>query len=62
MTQDVDNARIPERVRAHKTSINGVELVPTTRSIADGRKIVEFRADAAVKAIQKLLAGSRSAK
>jgi len=62
MTQDVDNARIPERVRAHKTSINGVELVPTAKSIADGRKIVEFRADAAVKAIQKLLAGARSAK
>jgi creatinine amidohydrolase/Fe(II)-dependent formamide hydrolase-like protein len=56
MTQDVDNARIPERVRANKTTINGVALYPTAKPIADGRKIVEFRADATVKAIQKLLA------
>ena len=57
MTQDVDHARIPERVKAHKTSINGVELFPTAKAIADGKKIVDFRADAAVKAIQKLLGG-----
>ena len=56
MTQSLDNARIPERVKAHLTTINGVELYPTAKPIADGKKIVEFRADAAVKAIQKLLA------
>jgi len=56
MTQDVDNARIPERVRANKTTINGVPLYPTAKPIADGRKIIEFRADATVKAIRKLLA------
>jgi len=55
MTQDVDNARIPERIKANKTSINGVELYPTSKPIADGRKIVALRADATVAAIQKLL-------
>ncbi|MBX7199994.1 MAG: creatininase family protein [Rhodospirillaceae bacterium] len=59
MTQNLNNARIPERIKAKKTSINGVELYPTEKPIADGRKIVDFRADATVKAIQKLLAGPR---
>lgn len=60
MTQSLDHARIPERIKAHKTSINGVELVPTAKPIADGKKIVDFRADATVKAIQKLLSAPRA--
>ncbi len=60
MTQSLDHARIPERIKAHKTSINGVELVPTAKPIADGKRIVDFRADAAVKAIQKLLSAPRA--
>lgn len=60
MTQSLDNARIPERIKAHKTSINGVELYPTAKAVADGKKIVDFRADAAVKAIQKLLSSPRA--
>ena len=60
MTQDLNHARIPERTKAHKTSINGVELVPSAKPIADGKKIVDFRANAAVTAIQKLLSGPRA--
>ena len=55
----VRNPQTGARIKAKKTSINGVELYPTEKPIADGRKIVDFRADATVKAIQKLLAGPR---
>jgi creatinine amidohydrolase len=51
---DPVSARMPERIKAKKTTINGVELAGP-KAIEDGKKIMRFRADATVKAIKALL-------
>jgi creatinine amidohydrolase/Fe(II)-dependent formamide hydrolase-like protein len=51
---DPNGARMPERIKASKTTINGVEL-NSPKAVDDGKKIMAFRRDAAVAAIQKLL-------
>jgi creatinine amidohydrolase len=55
---DPNGARMPERIKANKTTINGVELAGP-KAVEDGKKIMAFRADAAIKAIRKLLADSK---
>lgn len=52
---DPEEARMAERNKVHKTTINGLELA-SPRAIEDGKKIIAFRTDAAVKAIRALLA------
>ena len=58
MTIDVNAARIPERVVAGKTKINGVDLLPIEKTLDNGRKLIDFRADATVKEIRRLMAAS----
>jgi len=55
---DPNGARMPERVKAHKTTINGVDLAGA-KAVEDGKKIIAFRTDVTVRAIRKLLAESR---
>jgi hypothetical protein len=45
---------MPERIKAKKTTINGVDLA-TLKAVEDGKRIMAFREEAAVKAIQKLV-------
>jgi creatinine amidohydrolase len=52
---DPNGARLPERIKAHKTSINGIDLA-SPKAVEDGKKIIAFRADVTVKAIRALLA------
>jgi creatinine amidohydrolase len=54
---DPNGVRLPERKKAHKTSINGVDLA-SAKAIKDGNKIIAFRTEAAVTSIRKLLAES----
>jgi len=54
---DPNGVRMPERMKAHKTSINGVDLA-SAKAIQDGKKIIAYRTDVAVKAIRTLLADS----
>ncbi len=59
MLHDLNGVRMPERMLAHKTSINGVDLAPggsVEKTLMNARKMVEFRADAAVKAIHTAIA------
>jgi hypothetical protein len=42
-------------VRAGKFVINGVPLAPIEKTIANGKRIVEFRTDAAVAALKKAM-------
>ena len=58
MTVDVNAARIPERINAGKTKINGVDLLPVEKALDNGRKLIDFRADATVKEIRRLMAVS----
>jgi creatinine amidohydrolase/Fe(II)-dependent formamide hydrolase-like protein len=51
---DPNGARMPERIKAGKTTINGVDLA-IPKAAEDGKKIMAFREDATVKAIRKLV-------
>ncbi len=57
-TVDTDAIRMPERIKAGKFVINGVPLDPIEKTIANGKRIVEFRTDATVAAIKKALAAA----
>lgn len=52
-TIDPKAVRAEQRVAAGKFRINGIDLAPLDKTIAWGRKIVDFRARAAVAAIHK---------
>ena len=54
-TVTTDGIRMPERVKAGKFVINGVPLAPVEKTIANGKRIVEFRTDAAVAALKKAM-------
>ena len=56
MTVDPTTVRMKQRIAAGKFSINGVELAPAEKTIAMGKKLVDFRAEVAVKAIRKAIA------
>jgi len=56
MTVDPTAVRMKERLAAKKFRINGVELAPAEQTIAWGKKIVDFRASATVKAIRQAIA------
>ncbi|HUU34330.1 MAG TPA: creatininase family protein [Vicinamibacterales bacterium] len=55
-TVDTDAIRMPERVKAGRFVINGVPLAPIERTIANGRRMVEFRTQVTVEAIKKSMA------
>jgi creatinine amidohydrolase/Fe(II)-dependent formamide hydrolase-like protein len=50
---DPDTVRLKERIAAGKTTINGISIVPTEKTIEIARKIIEDRANATVQAIRK---------
>ena len=53
MAVDPSSVRTNQRIAADKFRINGVELAPAQRTIEWGRRIIDFRAVATVKAIRK---------
>ena len=53
MSVDPDSVRTDQRIAAEKFRINGVSLAPKERTIEWGKKIVEFRANATVKAFHE---------
>jgi creatinine amidohydrolase/Fe(II)-dependent formamide hydrolase-like protein len=57
MVVDPATVRMKQRIAADRFSINGVELAPAEKTIAWGKKIIDFRADVTVKAIRKAIAG-----
>lgn len=61
MATNSNAARVEERRAARKFSINGVALDPAEKTMALGRKIVEYRADVTVAAIQKAFAAKEPA-
>ena len=54
-TVDPEKIRFNERKAAGKASINGQTLLPLETTIANGRKLVEIRANLTVDAIKKVL-------
>lgn len=53
MAVDPESTRATARIAANKFRINGIELAPVEKTAEWGKRIIEFRADATVKAIQK---------
>jgi creatinine amidohydrolase/Fe(II)-dependent formamide hydrolase-like protein len=53
---DPKSVRYDERVKAGKATINGVSIADRTTSLALAKKIVEFRAQTTVDAINKAIA------
>jgi creatinine amidohydrolase/Fe(II)-dependent formamide hydrolase-like protein len=52
MTVDPTTVRMKQRIAGDKFRINGIELAPAEKTVEWGKKIVDFRAEATVKAIQ----------
>jgi creatinine amidohydrolase len=59
MVHDVNGVRLPERIKAKKTTINGVDLAPAAKTIENGKKIVAFRTEKTVAAMKKAMAVAR---
>ena len=57
-TTDPDRIRVQQRMKTDQFSINGVSLAPLEKTIENGKKLIEYRTDITVRAIQKALAGS----
>jgi creatinine amidohydrolase/Fe(II)-dependent formamide hydrolase-like protein len=53
MTVDSATVRMKQRQAAGKFRINGVDLAPAEKTVEWGKKIVDFRAEATVKAIRE---------
>jgi len=53
---DPKSIRIDERTKASRATINGVSLLPMSKTLEMGRKIVELRAKLTVDAINKAMA------
>lgn len=58
MTQTLDGVRIPERIKAGKTTINGVSVLPVEKTVENGKKMIAHRADQTAKEIRRLMAAS----
>ena len=58
MAVDQDAVRTRQRIKADKFRINGVELAPVHKTVAWGKKIIDFRSDKAVAAIKKARKGA----
>lgn len=52
---DPESIRMKQRVAAGNFRINGIELAPAEKTIAWGKRIIEFRAETTVAAIRKAL-------
>ena len=55
MRVDPQSVRTAQRIAAGKFHINGVDLAPADKTIRWGERILKFRADASVRAIQQAL-------
>ena len=57
MNEDPRHVRLEQRTRAGLASINGISILPADETIEHGRRLIEFRTDATVRAIREAVAG-----
>jgi creatinine amidohydrolase/Fe(II)-dependent formamide hydrolase-like protein len=57
-TTDPARIRVEQRMKTDQLSINGVSLAPLDRTLEVGRRLIEYRTDITVRAIQKAISGS----
>src|SRR5205807_7226637 len=53
MVVDPATVRMKQRIAANQFRINGVALAPVDKTVAWGKKIVDYRAEQTVRAIRK---------
>ncbi len=58
-TTDPARIRSEQRMKAGLFSINGVELAPLEHTIANGRRLVEYRAQITARAVRRSVAAAR---
>jgi creatinine amidohydrolase len=56
-TTDPDRIRPRQRIEAGEFSINSVDLAPLTKTIENGKRLVDYRAEITVRAIRAAMAG-----
>ncbi len=56
MNDDPQFVRFEQRVQADKASINGIDITPIGEALQHGRRLIEFRANATVEAIHRVIA------
>jgi creatinine amidohydrolase len=61
-TVDPELIRTEQRIAAGEYKVNGFDMNPPSKTIENGKKLVEYRANLTVDAIQKALAKRRSNK
>ncbi|HEY7493250.1 MAG TPA: creatininase family protein [Candidatus Tectomicrobia bacterium] len=59
-TVDPRAIRTEQRLAAGQYTINGVDMRPPSKTLANGRKLVEYRAQLTVQAIRKAMGGRRA--
>ena len=59
MNDDPQHVRLQQRIAADKASINGISILPAERTIEHGKRLIEFRTDATVEAIHRVLMAAR---
>ena len=57
MNDDPRHVRLEQRIRADKATINGISIVPAEKTIEHGRRLIQFRTEATVAAIEKVATG-----
>ena len=55
MNDNPEFVRLQQRIDAGKASINGISILPVAQTLEHGRKLIEFRTEATVAAIQRVL-------
>lgn len=59
MNDDPQYVRFEQRIKANKATINGISILPLEEAIAHGRKLIEFRTDVTVAAMERAIAAER---
>jgi creatinine amidohydrolase len=55
MVYDPNSIRLEQRIKAGKTTINGASILPAEKTLEIGKKLIAYRTDFTVAAINKLL-------
>ena len=59
MNDDPEYVRLEQRIRADKASINEISLLPVAEALEHGRRLIEFRTDVTVAAMEAAIASRR---
>ena len=59
MNDDPRHVRLEQRIAADKATINGISILPVEQTLEHGRRLIEFRTDATVEAIHRVLMATR---